>query len=90
MNDQRASLLHFLGTHQVLETRTREMSSGSKSYLQDPQARFMLAELREPELFRILHDLTSEGKVTCVETVHPHDTSEYILSWRLVPTLLEL
>lgn len=83
---EKDAVLSFLTKQGVLETRLRETSSGLREYVQDATTRMSLG-LEDLPLLEILRSLQAQGMVTCDENVHPHDTSEYILSWRLVPRI---
>jgi hypothetical protein len=81
---ERDTVLSFLKAHGVLETRSRETASGVSEYIQDAAARMHLAPLEDSQILEILRNLQAQDLVVCGEAVHPHDSSEYILSWRLV------
>jgi hypothetical protein len=42
---------------------------------------------RPTELVRILEDLARRGLVTRSETVHPFDSSEYVVIWRPIASV---
>ena len=78
------AVISYLGKHGKVETRLRESDEGDSEYCQGSS--MILAKqlkITEDTLLRILNELKTQETVVRSQQVHPYDSSEYIVTWKM-------
>lgn len=80
--DAKSRILDRLARRGPFETRMAERGDdGIVEYFQHGQ--WIIPDLTEKEVIGLLHDLEAAGMIESEENVHPHDSAEYLVTWRL-------
>ena len=82
MSSAASALLTYLGKQGSIETRLRETGEGDQEYFNSIIPSIPGLDPREEDLIILLHQL-QQGALVRSETVHPYDSSEYIVTWNL-------
>lgn len=83
MSTNPQAIVQFLRSGGTIETRLRELSDGDVHDLPGAMPSIPELGLEEEDLIRLLERLEEDGILVRKERVHPHDTSEYRVSWLL-------
>ncbi len=81
--DQKEVVKSFLAQGNVMQTRLREHSSGDMHDLRFPPE-LPDVSLCPEAMIALLEELEEQGVVFRSETVHPYDSTEYLIQWHFV------
>lgn len=79
-----AAILRFLAVHGTITSRIRELRDGDVQDLPRSTPEIPGGPFSADELLEALEELELAGCVQRSEQVHPWDSSEYRVLWRLV------